>query len=142
MKLSEAIQIGAKKRPQLKGELFGYEEGVIKSSAFGSMIEALVEEAGHSTEKLIEEFLKHDYERNLSDFPEIKNLGEDYPVFRRSLVCEREGCPEMGEENHVFYPFHLFLLHLNNKHGLTREDIADIVKAMEEHPILPVGSKV
>ena len=91
MQLSDAIRNGARKRPQWSGqEFFAHEAGLVKSNVFGALLEAIVEGAGNSPQNLIRSILANDKMPN-TGYAEIRRLGEDYPVFKRQLICHREG---------------------------------------------------
>lgn len=131
--VSRAIRQGALMREQWMGSDFFYRDGnTIKSNVFGALIEGLLLGAGKSATKLIEYYLKTGNLSSEPEFPEIRHLADDYPeVFNRNLICYLEGCPEIGEQYHVYYPCHLFMIHLNTKHHVKHERIADIIETLE-----------
>jgi hypothetical protein len=131
--VSEAIRQGAKTREQWMGNEFFFRDGnTIKSNVFGALLEGLVLGTGKSPTELIDSYLKNGDLPPEHEFQKIRNLSEDFPeVFNRNIICHREGCPEIGEKYHVYYPCHLFMLHLNTKHHVSHERIADIIEALE-----------
>ena len=131
--VSRAIRQGAKVREQWMGNEFFYRDGnTIKSNVFGALLEGLVLGAGKSSTKLIDLYLETRDLPPEQEFPEIRHLGDNFPdVFNRNLICYREDCPEIGEQYHVYYPCHLFMIHLNTKHHVPHERIADIIEALE-----------
>lgn len=106
MKLSEAIREGAKKRPQSIGAMFEKSADGIKSCALGAAYEAVT---GRTDDCLQASIFIVRHFNSLSSHPE-------------TLPC---GC-------YVGYiDLEDAIVHLNDKHSYSREQIADWVETIE-----------
>lgn len=117
MKLSEAIRLGATLRPKCKDEFFKVVDdwtGEIGSCALGAAHEATFgfdryESSAYSLQKVYPILLEE------AEYPCTCNVAASLPVFKIPLV----------------------ITHLNDVHGMSREEIADWVE-LEEERFVPV----
>ena len=109
MKLSEAIRLGSTLMPQCACQLHLYRDGVKKAScALGAAIDAMGSEYAH-----------------IFDKPHYKNFKVIAP--KEWIFDTKVSCPGCALED----SFYRIVAHLNDKHNLTRESIADWVEICE-----------
>lgn len=103
MTLSEAVRLGAAKRPQCFGLPFRYESpGVLGSCVVGAAYEALTG------------FVDLTVPSGLNVYRVVR---EAFPIWSREVVCPMEDCGEFG-------PLLSACSHLNDIHEWSREAVA------------------
>jgi len=110
MKLSEAIRLGAKLRPQCKGSFFCY--GKLEGScALGAAYEGYYGSRGDSTEGV------------------ASSVSARFPILR--LLVDRTKVPDCISGENDRFLLNNVVTSLNDYKGWTREQIADWVEGIE-----------
>ena len=112
MKLSNAIREGAKLRPQGFKAYFDEENGVVCSCALGAAFEAVTGK------------LPRLGNANYIDEIVLPILNTNFSFFNTTARC---ACPVEDCNSEIFSPFNL-IIHLNDTHNWTREQIAGCLK--------------
>jgi hypothetical protein len=115
MKLSEAIERGARLRPQAFGAYF---TGNTRADACSCVIGAAYE-ATFAEMSLAHDGVVNDFERLVARYP---LLGRDEKIF----------CPECAGADVKRENLCNLLIHLNDDHKWTREEVAGYVRSFEQ----------